>query len=696
MERQAKLRRLERFRRCVPHVSCTALAKILKLAADGIPEITDRNAIREARDLQSNELTEYGTLVTNLQLERIDGSPIDLCIVNPFAHLVIACRECPGFANLIRDKLVVHPCTPEAPWRLIIYADEVVPGNQLANHNARKVWAIYYALMEYGAAVLSDEDAWTCIAAERTDNVKQMSGGIAQVFDEILCFLFAAGGHTMQHSGVLLELNGGGRVRLWIELFMITQDGAAHKMVFCVKGDAGHKFCTECRNLYAVQSNIIDEDNEPMLTCSLVLREEMDFADDEDIRGTVKRLAWYALNRPDELALRSQACGFNHVSKNMLLDPRLDDVLKPITHKAHDWMHAMLIRGVFNVTACLFVKALIHSGVTDAAAQFEAYILAWTLPTRVKLNIARLASIFSANRWKASNKAHALKCMASEALSIYGIMACYTQSVFLRAGVCTCQCQAFLHCCNVLDLLLAVPLGYVTEEDLRDAIDDLLKACVAAGWKDRLTPKFHWLIHLSIELGRFGGLLACFVQERKHKVVKRFAELHRNNMGYETGILADIVCQHLADLYPADKFNLKPRLMEPVHQCSDAVASTLRLYLDDVFTEGDMRTSRRARVSEFEVVSIKDVALVQWEPGRIVVGVLWYLFACGETTAALFSLWPVESRDESQGTVIARMLDTRLRICSVEEIICAVSYRRKPDGTAQIIVPCSYRDFVDV
>ena len=102
------------------------------------------------------------------------------------------------------------------------------------------------------------------------------------------------------------------------------------------------------------------------------------------------------------------------------------------------------------------------------------------------------------------------------------IIACLVRSVFLRAGTCIPECKAYLCCADVLELLLSVPLGTVTQTDLRVAVDGLLAACLKAGWRQYMHPKFHWTVHLVIEMGRFGMLLCCWVHERKHKIVKRF------------------------------------------------------------------------------------------------------------------------------------------------------------------------------
>jgi hypothetical protein len=69
-----------------------------------------------------------------------------------------------------------------------------------------------------------------------------------------------------------------------------------------------------------------------------------DFATDTELRGTVRRLAGCPLG---QRALREQACGYNHNKFNMLLEPRLDNIVYPITQKATDWMHCF-----FSSTAC--------------------------------------------------------------------------------------------------------------------------------------------------------------------------------------------------------------------------------------------------------------------------------------------------------------------------------------------------------
>ena len=110
------------------------------------------------------------------------------------------------------------------------------PGNQLAHRNARKSWAIYWSLLQFGLPVLSDEDGWFCCAAERTDSLALVNGGIGQTFTCILKFMLAQHGHTLHQSGVVLDFPNGMSERIFIALGMVIQVGAYHNLTITPNG----------------------------------------------------------------------------------------------------------------------------------------------------------------------------------------------------------------------------------------------------------------------------------------------------------------------------------------------------------------------------------------------------------------------------------------------------------------------------
>jgi hypothetical protein len=146
MDRAAKLRKLDAFRRRVPHVSASALSVIVSELQRESLDLFDRNSIRDARNLRVDEETPYGPVITTVKVEHIDGSFSDVFITNPFAQLYSAAKTCRGFAYLLKSTLAVSPSTFDTPWSFLIYSDEVVPGNQLSFNKLRKVWVLYFSV----------------------------------------------------------------------------------------------------------------------------------------------------------------------------------------------------------------------------------------------------------------------------------------------------------------------------------------------------------------------------------------------------------------------------------------------------------------------------------------------------------------------------------------------------------------------
>ena len=97
-------------------------------------------------------------------------------------------------------------------------------------------------------------------------------------------------------------------------------------------------------------------------------------------------------------------------------------------------------------------------------------------------------------------------------------------AILARAGIATLACSALSRLADVVDIIVSSGADVAAQTvALRDSVAGFLDACVAAGWGDYMTPKFHWLIHLPRHLARWGCLLSCFVHERKHRMVKRYS-----------------------------------------------------------------------------------------------------------------------------------------------------------------------------
>ena len=66
-DRAAKLKRFDRFRRAVPHLSVNALTRVLaKVADEGLPELRSRRHALEAQNAQLLKMTPYGPILRSI------------------------------------------------------------------------------------------------------------------------------------------------------------------------------------------------------------------------------------------------------------------------------------------------------------------------------------------------------------------------------------------------------------------------------------------------------------------------------------------------------------------------------------------------------------------------------------------------------------------------------------------------------
>ena len=115
-------------------------------------------------------------------------------------------------------------------------------------------------------------------------------------------------------------------------------------------------------------------------------------------------------------------------------------------------------------------------------------------------------------------------------------------AVFLTtyAGACKPAVDAYVALCDVIDCFVCVTRGNVTPRHLARCVQSFLSLYCLAFGADHTTPKFHWLLHFPSYLEKFGTLVACYVHERKHKMLKRYCTDIRNTTVFEHSVLAEV------------------------------------------------------------------------------------------------------------------------------------------------------------
>ena len=181
--KRAKLFDLDYFRRRLPQVSQSALSGLIRLVRDeGLPELGDnRGDFKDARDAIVSAPTEYGPMLQTVRLLMKSGEYAVYEVIHPLAFLWTAAGQPGGFSDYLRCKIRDNPPTAARPWRILLYTDEITPGNQVGYHNKRKVHALYWSLNAFGVYELQHEDSWFPGFTVRSDQVKDAQAGLSRL-----------------------------------------------------------------------------------------------------------------------------------------------------------------------------------------------------------------------------------------------------------------------------------------------------------------------------------------------------------------------------------------------------------------------------------------------------------------------------------------------------------------------------------
>lgn len=445
--------------------------------------------------------------------------------------------------------------------------------------------------------------------------------------------------------------------------------------------------CMLCLNLYSHKSGLVDEDGEDILTCTLVHEDQLHFATDADVRGAVRRLAAYrATDNARTFEERKKAIGFRHEPHGLLLDPELDDLVQPVSQFCHDWMHAIFVHGVFGTVTFRLLEALVSAGQRNIWDTLYGYVSLWTWPSR--LHGSSFKNIFSPKRMASSRKAKFFKCAASEGLSIYTVLAFFVQTVIMASGTCVSECKAFVALADVIDILVLIPLGCVLPEQLRSVVKVFLELCLEAGWKNFMQPKFHWLVHMPKHLDQFRCLPTCWVHERKHRMVKRYATEICNTTKFERSVLGEVVSHHLSELAAADAFHTKG-LERPKN-----APSRLQAFLTATFHLPVGETcafSHSARLSHNEVCSKGDVVLFRDEAtGAVGAGQIWFHVVVQDVGVTVLTTWERSKWDADSGAAEWLIKDAPVFV-QTSDIKVSVIYCQCRPGVCRTLIPCILR-----
>ena len=118
-----------------------------------------------------------------------DGGSYDWHIAKFQRLLPFVVSRCAGFRLELESAFMDFPNSQSSLWRLVLYSDEITPGNVLKLQNRRKAACWYLGIVEM-MDFLRREEGWLTIGVIRASDVHKLHGGYSSMARALLPSLF--------------------------------------------------------------------------------------------------------------------------------------------------------------------------------------------------------------------------------------------------------------------------------------------------------------------------------------------------------------------------------------------------------------------------------------------------------------------------------------------------------------------------
>eukprot|EP00438_Fugacium_kawagutii_P024642 Skav216075 [mRNA] locus=scaffold1111:21114:23159:+ [translate_table: standard] len=594
------------------------IAVLQSVKEHGIPDTISRRALKRARkDALATDLLPFGELFHTIDVDMTDGSLQQFPVLNPLAWLHLLLTTIEEFRQYFFALIDSTGCDYTHPWDIVLYCDEISPGNVLKPTNNRKLVGWYWTFWQFGKRIHT-EALWFHLCAIRTSHMKKVKGGYSGLFSKLLRLFFT---HPQDlRLGIPLEVPGHGTKMFCAKFKTMIADEAAIKLSWSWKGSSGTMMCFRCSNVVAHSSRLDLHDASGRLVPSCVTElAKCNPHTNQSIAQNARRLQLQKAILPKgRFEKLEQAMGLTYDEGAVLWDPFFSEVCSgPIGTCHFDWMHVYFVGGLFQ-SEVGFLLGAIKSQITDK--MIHAFLKTVQFPYMV-----RSRSMTGKNAFQKFEGE--LKCSASEGLSLYPLIRAYLHCTLTDPAIPAFT--SYLALCRVLDLLNESRTGSdVCPNALLDAVQLHLRHRLTSHGPQAFPPKAHYTLHLAQQLAEGGRLISCWVHERKHRELKKFANLAHSasaKLSWERGLLEDVALLQYQALEEcaADLMNDDAITLMNEQEASAQLVSFVRNHLN-------LRPLDQASFFASEVVTVghlsfgrRDAALVTLGDQSLV-GEIWF------------------------------------------------------------------------
>ena len=497
--------------------SKSSLAKTLStlhaagvLADSELGSGNERKQLERAARVHASAETPYGTVVQRMDLG-IEGVP-PWEYIHPTAFIYYLSTVCSTFSAMMSSMIAAS----NGSLKLILYGDEMTPGNVLRSDKGRQLLNIYYAFVEMPTWLLHRKDGWLLLGSIQTKVLKHLVGGSSALMKRVLLRMFVDGTANL-NTGFMVACDGGFKVcRATFHALIADEKGL--KEFFDIKGSGGWKCCISCKNVLNFIHKRQDkrQDRNDGYAVGIECRDssKIDRQTNDGFLRIVDMLKsrhhTHSASSMDQL---ETDVGVNYNAHGLLFCDELRPFLKPVDQYCRDWQHTLVSGGVAELQLAAILTLMHKSKPPIHMDLVSTYAQKYTLPkSRGKVH----PNWFNAAFVSCDHVKH----FSSDVLAMYPLMNAFLIDIVLPQ-------KRFIDHIECFGLMTRI-LGVLSLScDTSIAIYNELKSLIAEHhlmfeqlYPELVKVKYHHMGHLPDDLLHIGKLISCFCTERKHKDVK--------------------------------------------------------------------------------------------------------------------------------------------------------------------------------
>ena len=227
-----------------------------------------------------------------------------------------------------------------------------------------------------------------------------------------------------------------------------------------------------------------------------------------------------------------------------------------------------------------------------------------------------------------------------------------------------------------MNYCVAIPsLQRPCHKHLLQLVEQALASTINAGWSQEFRPKMHCALHFCDALKLHGQLPGVWSLERKHKDIRKHANLLCNTSAYENSLLASVIAEHIHSLEThmecfRDGYFLE-NVRKPTKKMMNALQSSGLLFVgSNCMCASSCRVSSGATITNGDVVYLQSAPTLPFCAGQVH---CFLQFSFGEV--ALVEKYI--AGDKALSTLVSKWnvpTPRQLAFVSLEEILCSVTY----------------------